>query len=226
MLAVVGQPNVHLAARRSRAARRTDVEWVDIDDPDPTFPYTPGEPAPTTNNDAISYVGNQGGRRAPPTSRGSRARSTTTATSTSPRPRAAGRRRPALGPIAGGYGNGHGQIWAYRHPTRRRLRLVYQSPGPDVARLPRQRHRPARAARSSSARTTPTTTTSAGSPARRAVRHRPQPAASASTGADAVQRRVRRGDLQPRRRNAVRQHPGLARASRSPSGDPGAAIGV
>ena len=26
----------------------------------PTFPYTPGEPAPTANNDAINYVGNQG----------------------------------------------------------------------------------------------------------------------------------------------------------------------
>ena len=36
------------------------VDWVDIDDPAPTFPYTPGVPAPTTNNDALNYVGNQG----------------------------------------------------------------------------------------------------------------------------------------------------------------------
>ena len=48
---------------RSQAARRCPlprVTWVDIDDPNPTFPHTPGQTAPTANNDALRYVGNQG----------------------------------------------------------------------------------------------------------------------------------------------------------------------
>ena len=44
----------------SRAGRTYQVEWVDIDDPAPTFPYTPGQTAPTTNDKALTYVGNQG----------------------------------------------------------------------------------------------------------------------------------------------------------------------
>jgi uncharacterized protein len=41
----------------------------------------------------------------------------------------------SLGPIANGYGNGSGQVWAY-HTRSRTLRLVFQSPGPDVLDLP------------------------------------------------------------------------------------------
>ena len=41
-----------------------------------------------------------------------------------------------LGPHAtDGYGNGHGQIWAY-HPKQQVLRCVYQSPGPDTLDFP------------------------------------------------------------------------------------------
>ena len=46
--------------RASRAGRRYRVEWVDIDDPAPTFPYTPGQPAPTTNDTALTHVARQG----------------------------------------------------------------------------------------------------------------------------------------------------------------------
>ena len=35
----------------------------------------------------------------------------------------------------GGYGNGHGQVWAF-DPRAQRLTLVYQSPGPDVLDFP------------------------------------------------------------------------------------------
>ena len=59
MLAVKGQPNANLGAHQRRRATY-DVEWIDIDDPAPTFPYTPGETAPTSNLDAISYVAGQG----------------------------------------------------------------------------------------------------------------------------------------------------------------------
>ena len=59
MLRVVGQPNAHLEADQANGATYA-VDWVDIADPNPTFPYTPGQPAPTTNDAALSYVGNQG----------------------------------------------------------------------------------------------------------------------------------------------------------------------
>ena len=61
MLRVKGQPEAHLEAEQVIGASYK-VEWVDIDDPDPTFPYTPGLPAPTTNNEAIVYVGDAGPR--------------------------------------------------------------------------------------------------------------------------------------------------------------------
>ena len=48
-----------LAAAQAEGATY-DVEWVDIDDPAPEFPYTPGATAPTTNDEAIVYVGDQG----------------------------------------------------------------------------------------------------------------------------------------------------------------------
>ena len=35
----------------------------------------------------------------------------------------------------GGYGNGHGQVWSF-DPRAQQLRLVYQSPGPDVLDFP------------------------------------------------------------------------------------------
>ena len=70
MLAVRDVPNADLAASQPRHAVYR-VRWVDIPEPDPEYPYTPGEPAPTTNNDAIQYVGLQGldagrGRVLPP----------------------------------------------------------------------------------------------------------------------------------------------------------------
>ena len=46
MLAVVGRPNLHLEAHQDTTTVH-DVEWVDIDEPDVEFPYTPGEPAPS-----------------------------------------------------------------------------------------------------------------------------------------------------------------------------------
>ena len=111
-----------------------DVEWVDIADPNPTFPYTPGQPAPTTNNDAISFVGNQG--RALGAAHFSRLegavydRGVVYWTSTQ------GGGAAETGPdTVGGYGNGHGQVWAF-DPRAQQLTLVYQSPGPDVLDFP------------------------------------------------------------------------------------------
>jgi secreted PhoX family phosphatase len=133
MLAVVGRPNIHLEAA-GVAGTTYDVEWVDIADPNPTFPYTPGQPAPTTNNDAISYVGNQG--RAQGAAHFSRLegavydRGVVYWTSTQ-----GGGIAEAGSDTVGGYGNGHGQVWAF-DPRAQQLMLVYQSPGPDVLDFP------------------------------------------------------------------------------------------
>jgi secreted PhoX family phosphatase len=40
-----------------------------------------------------------------------------------------------LGPVPDGYGNGSGQIWAY-HTRSKRLKLVFESPGPQTLDFP------------------------------------------------------------------------------------------
>ena len=111
------------------------VTWVDIDDPAPTFPFTPGQTAPTSNNDAISYVGNQG--RAQGAAFFSRLegcvydRGVVYFTST----QGGGPAEPGDSDTVQGWGNGFGQVWAY-DTFSSRLRLVFQSPGPDVLDFP------------------------------------------------------------------------------------------
>jgi secreted PhoX family phosphatase len=134
MLAVKGQPNVDLAAEQPRRATY-QVEWVDIDDPAPSFPFTPGETAPTTNDQALMYVGNQG--RAKGAAYFSRLEGSAYDTgviyfcST----QGGGPAESSLGPIPDGYGNGTGQIWAY-HAQAEMLQLVYQSPGAETLDFP------------------------------------------------------------------------------------------
>jgi secreted PhoX family phosphatase len=134
MLAVKGVPNANLAAEQpSRATYQ--VEWVDVDDPAPRFPYTPGEPAPTRNDDALCHVARQGWEQG--AAYFSRLEGSAydggvvyfTAT------QGGGEPERDTGPVADGYGNGNGQIWAY-HCRSRVLQLVYQSPGPDVLDFP------------------------------------------------------------------------------------------
>lgn len=133
MLKVMGQPNAHLEAGQA-AGTAYRVEWVDIEDPAPTFPYTPGQPAPTSNNAAITYVAAQGwAQGAAFFSRLEGAvvdRGVVYFTSTQ------GGGAAETGPdTVNGYGNGTGQIWAY-HTREQVLRLQYQSPGPDVLDFP------------------------------------------------------------------------------------------
>jgi uncharacterized protein len=134
MLAVAGQPNANLGQTQP-VGTTYPVRWVDIDDPAPEFPYTPGQPAPTTNDQALRYVGDQG--REGGAAWFSRlegcifSRGVLWFTST----QGGGPPEASVGPIANGFGNGSGQVWAY-HPRSRRLRLVYESPGPLVLDLP------------------------------------------------------------------------------------------
>jgi hypothetical protein len=133
MLAVAGRPNANLGASQPRRAT-FDVEWVDIGDPAPTFPFTPGQPAPTSNLDAISYVARQGFANG--AAKFSRLEGCTfddgvvyfTSTQGGGPPEATDN-EPA------GWGNGRGQVWAY-DTNGSRLQLLYESPGPGVLDLP------------------------------------------------------------------------------------------
>jgi secreted PhoX family phosphatase len=133
MLKVVGEHQAQLEGQQV-AGTSYPVEWVDIDDPDPEFPYTPGSPAPTTNDEALTYVGNQG--RDLGAAGFSRLegqvfdRGVVYFTATQ------GGGAPETGPeLSSGYGNGTGQVWAYR-PADQMLTCVFQSPGSSTLELP------------------------------------------------------------------------------------------
>ncbi len=133
MLKVRGVDQAHLEASQARGARYR-VEWVDIDDPDPTFPYTPGQAAPTANDDAIVHVGDQG--RAQGAAGFSRLegaiydKGVVYFTSTQ------GGGAVMDGPdTSSGYGTGSGQVWGYDTRSNT-LFLVYQSPSRQVLDFP------------------------------------------------------------------------------------------
>jgi len=134
MLAVVGEPNADLAATQRRRATY-EVEWVDIEDPDPSFPYTPGQTAPTSNNDAIKYVASQGWTQG--AAFFSRLEGCVYDdrviyfTST----QGGGPAEPGMSDSVQGWGNGNGQIWAYKIDEGI-LQLIYQSPGPETLDFP------------------------------------------------------------------------------------------
>nr|MBA2280464.1 DUF839 domain-containing protein [Acidimicrobiia bacterium] len=133
MLRVVGTPNAHLEAAQTNGVTYP-VDWVRILDPDPSFDYTPGQPAPTTNNAAISYVGDQG--RLENAAHFSRLEGATFAqgevwfTSTQGGGAAETGPQPSTG-----YGRGRGQIWSY-NPTTATLTCRFQSPGATVLDFP------------------------------------------------------------------------------------------
>jgi secreted PhoX family phosphatase len=133
MLKVVGVTNAHLEAQQVQGATY-DVEWVPIADPDPVFPYTPGVTAPTTNDDALNYVGNQG--RALGAAHFSRNEGQVyddgVVYFTSTQAGGAAETGPEL---VNGYGNGTGQVWAY-NTRNHQLTCVYQSPDRDVLDFP------------------------------------------------------------------------------------------
>ena len=127
MLAVRGLPNADLAAsQRQRVVY--DVEWVDIEDPAPSFPYQQGQPAPTTNDAALTHVGDQG--RAKGAALFSRLegavadRGVVWFTST----QGGGPAETTRGPVPDGFGNGRGQVWGYAVRSGK-LQLLHQAEG-------------------------------------------------------------------------------------------------
>ncbi len=133
MLKVRGVDNAHLEGQQVQGATY-DVTWVDIDEPDIEYDHTPGEPAPTPNDTALTHVNSQGWAKG--AAYFSRLegqvydRGVVYFTST----QGGGAAEPGTANPAG-FGRGSGQVWAY--DTRRRtLRCVFQSPGPLTLDLP------------------------------------------------------------------------------------------
>ncbi|PRY57108.1 hypothetical protein BCF74_11629 [Knoellia remsis] len=133
MLAVKGRPNAHLEASQPKGAVYS-VEWVDIDDPDPTWGYTPGQTAPTSNDTAIVYVGDQG--RAQGAASFSRLEGQIYDNGVVYFTSTQGGGDVYTSPdSSGGWGNGFGQVWAYDTRSEK-LRLVYESPGKQTFDFP------------------------------------------------------------------------------------------
>jgi uncharacterized protein len=134
MLAVIGGPNADLAVTQHRRATY-EVAWVDIEEPDHEFPFTPGQEAPTTNDEAINFVSAQGFAQG--AARFSRLEGCVYDdgviyfTST----QGGGPAEPGPQDPVQGWGNGNGQIWAYRIEDQV-LQLLFQSTGPDVLDFP------------------------------------------------------------------------------------------
>ena len=127
MLKVVGQTNAHLEANQANGATYA-VEWVDIADPNPTFP------AGTTNDSALVYVGNQG--RAQGAAHFSRLEGATRSKKRIYFTSTQGGGPAETGPqLILGYGRGTGQVWAY-DPKEQTLECVFQSPNATVLELP------------------------------------------------------------------------------------------
>jgi uncharacterized protein len=128
MLAVVGMPNANLAAAQRQRATY-EVTWVDIAEPDKIHP------AGTTNNDAINFVGNQG--RAQGAAWFSRIEGCVYDRGTVYFCCTQGGGPAEAGPsdTVSGFGNGNGQIWAYRIGEQT-LQLIYESPGSGTLDLP------------------------------------------------------------------------------------------
>ncbi len=135
MLKVKGVDNAQLAAQQQTGATY-DVAWVDIAEPDVEYDYVPGQTAPTRNDTALVHVSSQGwAKGAAFFSRlegQAYDRGVVYFTSTQGGGPAESATPP---PVADGYGNGSGQVWAY-DIKRSELTCVFQSPGPLVLDLP------------------------------------------------------------------------------------------
>ena len=135
MLKVVGVDQAHLEAGQDKGATYP-VEWVDIAQPYPNYGTSTDAlfTTPTTNDQALSFVGNQG--RALGAAHFSRlegaqyTRGEIYFTSTQ------GGGDPETGPeLIAGYGNGRGQVWSY-NPRTATLTCRYQSPNVETLDFP------------------------------------------------------------------------------------------
>jgi hypothetical protein len=126
MLKIEGRPNAVLDKGQTPGVTY-GVEWVTIDDPDPTF--APG----TTNNQAIVAVGDQG--RAMGAAIFSRLEGIFYDSGKVYLVSTQGGDTPAGEPPPAGYGDGFGQLWVY-DTAKGTLTLLFESPSPKVLELP------------------------------------------------------------------------------------------
>ena len=124
--------------RRSQPRGATyRVEWVDIDDPDPTFPYTPGRDRADHQQRRHQLrrrtrAGRKGAARFSRLEGAACATGVVYFTST----QGGGPAEATDGPVADGWGNGSGQVWAYSHPRRRCSSSSTSRPGPTPSTCP------------------------------------------------------------------------------------------
>lgn len=133
MLAVKGSPNAHLEGHQDPGVTY-EVEWVPIAEPNKVFPYTAGEAAPTPNDTAVVFVGDQG--RELGAASFSRLEGQVYDDGVVYFTSTQGGGAIETGPErVTGFGNGSGQVWAYdtRNET---LSLVYESPDRDTLDFP------------------------------------------------------------------------------------------
>ena len=135
MLAVAGQPNLDLAVDAGRRVRRMTSNGSTSTTPHPRSRTPRAPPRPRRTIRRSCYVGNQGRAQGAAYFSRLEGSATRTASSTSLRRRAGGPRRPSIGPIADGYGNGSGQVWGYSTQDET-LQCVFQSPGAAVLDFP------------------------------------------------------------------------------------------
>ena len=112
-------------------------------------------------------------------------------------------RRPDPAGHVGGFGKGLGQIWGYDTKSQT-LHMLFESPSKDVLDFPDNVTTSARGTLIVCEDGDQLQLPARPDPQGRALRHRPE------QDRDPAQRRVRRVDVQPGRRDAVRQHPGHA----------------
>lgn len=125
MLKVVGSINEDLSD--GEAGSSYVVEWVDIDDPDPTFTGM------TSNDDAITAVGDQG--RSKGAALFSRLEGAVADSGRVYFVSTQGGATPPGDSDPSGYGAGRGQVWAF-DPETSVLTCVYESPSSTVLDLP------------------------------------------------------------------------------------------
>jgi secreted PhoX family phosphatase len=133
MLKVRGIRNAHLEAAQPDNVVY-DVSWVDIDEPDPTYPYTPGQPAPTSNDTALTHVSSQGWAKGAAFFSRLEGQVYDDGVVYFTSTQGGGPPEPGNHDAAG-FGNGYGQVWAY-HTRTQKLWLVFQSSGPLELDLP------------------------------------------------------------------------------------------
>lgn len=126
MLRIAGQPGADLSGHQEVGVTY-EADWVDIDDPDPTFP------AGTTNDQAIVAVGAQGFAQGAAVF--SRLEGTIEDGGVVYFCSTQGGAPDPTAPSLSGFGDGRGQVWAY-HTRSARLRLIYESPALTVLDLP------------------------------------------------------------------------------------------